>query len=254
MNALKALQPPTTLPAAIPRFEENNGQSFSSVGVEKEGKEIRFLGALVTRSEVADGYGRNWNIVFQYFELLDDRHAKRALQRKVWDPGLARRDILKQHLADKVVFQGTSDDMNRCLVKAMTKINDLEANLEQFKSETLAWQKETSNRFDQMQESIDNNKVDADRQFTELLQLLKALQPPTTLPATIPQFEEKSEESYTSSKVVKDSRFISDDVTKFVDSLREQGEDDWQPPCEPDLQDIQDTPDCCNRKPHMDVT
>ncbi|GJZ39175.1 hypothetical protein Tco_0585738 [Tanacetum coccineum] len=227
MNALKALQPPTTLPAAIPRFEENSGQSFSSVGVEKEGKDIGFLGALVTRSEVADGYGgenlpqtadsmlknlnsedisacivspesinnqesritigegdqsrvpeknvpshvprkqqlgglifdaeveicvgfnlrifeglhcdlgrgherrtwnpgiiyhqpgRNWNIVFQHFELLDDRHAKRALQRKVWDPGLVRRDILKQHLEDKVVFQGAGDDMNRCLVKGV---------------------------------------------------------------------------------------------------------------------------------------
>ncbi|GKB41919.1 hypothetical protein Tco_0886861, partial [Tanacetum coccineum] len=57
MNALKALQPPTTLPAAIPRFEENSGQSFSSVEVEKEGKDIGFLGALVTRSEIADGYG-----------------------------------------------------------------------------------------------------------------------------------------------------------------------------------------------------
>ncbi|GKE62945.1 hypothetical protein Tco_1513312, partial [Tanacetum coccineum] len=47
---------------------------------------------------------RNWNIVFQHFELLDDRHAKRALQRKVWDHGLAHRDILKQHLEEKVVF------------------------------------------------------------------------------------------------------------------------------------------------------
>ncbi|GJS83983.1 putative ribonuclease H-like domain-containing protein [Tanacetum coccineum] len=62
---------------------------------------------------------------------------------------------------------------------AMTKINDVEANLEQFKSETLAWQKETSNRFDRMQESIDKNKADADRQFAELLQILKALQLPT---------------------------------------------------------------------------
>nr|GEU35618.1 ankyrin repeat-containing protein [Tanacetum cinerariifolium] len=75
-----------------------------------------------------------------------------------------------------------------------------------------------------------------------------------TLPATIPSFEEKSGESYTSSKVVKDSRSISDDVTKVADSLREQGEDDWQPPYEPDSQDIQDTLDCCNLKTHMDVT
>ncbi|GKB30359.1 DNA/RNA-binding protein Alba-like protein [Tanacetum coccineum] len=76
---------------------------------------------------------------------------------------------------------------------AMTKINDVEANLEQFKSETLAWQKETSNRFNRMQESIDKNKA-ADKQFAELLQLLKALQPSTTLPATIPCFEENMKE------------------------------------------------------------
>ncbi|GKE35363.1 hypothetical protein Tco_1454685, partial [Tanacetum coccineum] len=50
-----------------------------------------------------------------------------------------------------------------------SQINDVEANLEQFKSETLAWQKETSNRFDRMQESIDKNKEDADRQFAELV-------------------------------------------------------------------------------------
>nr|GEX86260.1 hypothetical protein [Tanacetum cinerariifolium] len=56
-NALKALQPPTTLPATIPCFEENSRQSFSSVEVEKEGKDIGFLGALVTRLEVADGHG-----------------------------------------------------------------------------------------------------------------------------------------------------------------------------------------------------
>ncbi|GJW64784.1 hypothetical protein Tco_0116668 [Tanacetum coccineum] len=216
MNALKALQPPTTLPAAIPRFEENSGQSFSSVEVEKEGKDIGFLGALVTRSEVADGYGgeklpqtadsmlknlnsedistcirspesinnqesritigegdqsrvpeknvpshvprkqqlgglifdaeveipvgfdlrtfeglycdlgrghkrRTWNpgIIYhqsrrnilsglinnvsQHFELLAYRHAKRIIQRRVWDPGITITggDVLKQHLEDK---------------------------------------------------------------------------------------------------------------------------------------------------------
>ncbi|GJU22054.1 hypothetical protein Tco_1155396 [Tanacetum coccineum] len=41
----------------------------------------------------------------------------------------------------------------------MTKISDVEANLEQFKSETLASQEETQNLFGQMQESIDRNKV-----------------------------------------------------------------------------------------------
>ena len=65
----------------------------------------------------------------------------------------------------------------------MTKITDVEASLEQFKSDSLASQVETSNRFDRMQESIDKNKAEADKQFMELLQHLKALQPPaTTLP------------------------------------------------------------------------
>nr|GEV11618.1 hypothetical protein [Tanacetum cinerariifolium] len=62
----------------------------------------------------------------------------------------------------------------------MTKITDVEANLEQFKEET-------SNRIDRLQESIDKNKADADKQFAEMMQALKALQPSTTLPAaTIP--------------------------------------------------------------------
>ncbi|GJV74047.1 hypothetical protein Tco_1494042 [Tanacetum coccineum] len=93
----------------------------------------------------------------------------------------------------------------------LSKINDVEANLEQFKSETLASKKETSNRFDRMQESIDNNKADTDKKLAELLQLLKALQPPTTLPATIPCFEENSGQSFGSNEVekeVKDIGFI----------------------------------------------
>ncbi|GJX94608.1 hypothetical protein Tco_0349194 [Tanacetum coccineum] len=90
----------------------------------------------------------------------------------------------------------------------MTKINDVEANLEQFKSETLAWQKETSNRFDRMQESIDKNKADADRQFAKLLQLLKALQPSTTLPTTILCFEENSGQCFSSDKVEKEELIL----------------------------------------------
>ncbi|GKD45540.1 ankyrin repeat-containing protein [Tanacetum coccineum] len=68
------------------------------------------------------------------------------------------------------------------------KINDVEANLDQFKSESLASQEENLNRFDRMQESIDRNKAEADKQFTELLQHLKELQPAppsTAMPTTI---------------------------------------------------------------------
>ncbi|GJZ32062.1 hypothetical protein Tco_0577498 [Tanacetum coccineum] len=67
------------------------------------------------------------------------------------------------------------------------------------------------------EETIEKNKVEADRQFAEIMNAIQALQPLTTLPATIPRFEEKSGESYTSSKEVKDNRFISDDVTKVAD-------------------------------------
>ncbi|GJY81147.1 hypothetical protein Tco_0493898 [Tanacetum coccineum] len=46
--------------------------------------------------------GKNWNIMFQHFELLDDRHAKRAVQRKV---------IMEEHRvsmeAYKKVYQET---------------------------------------------------------------------------------------------------------------------------------------------------
>nr|GEW39618.1 hypothetical protein [Tanacetum cinerariifolium] len=51
MNALKARQSPTTLPATIPRFEENSRQTFSG----KEVKDNYFKGAHVT--EVADECG-----------------------------------------------------------------------------------------------------------------------------------------------------------------------------------------------------
>nr|GEW11192.1 ankyrin repeat-containing protein [Tanacetum cinerariifolium] len=136
----------------------------------------------------------------------------------------------------------------------MTEVTDLEAKLERFKMDQAAINSEAAEQRALLQETIEKNKVEADRQFAEIMNAIKALQPPNTHPATIPRFEEKSGESYTSSKVVKDSCFISDDVTKVADSLREQGEDDWQPPYEPDLQDIQDTPDCCNLKPHMHVT
>nr|GEU36462.1 ankyrin repeat-containing protein [Tanacetum cinerariifolium] len=101
----------------------------------------------------------------------------------------------------------------------MTEVTDLEAKLERFKIDQVAINSEAAEQRALLQETIEKNKFEADRQFAEIMNAIKALQPPTTLPATIPRFEEKSGESYTSSKV-----------------------------------DIQDTPDCCNLKPHMDLT
>ncbi|GKB86601.1 hypothetical protein Tco_0958873 [Tanacetum coccineum] len=49
----------------------------------------------------------------------------------------------------------------------MTKITDVEASLKQFKSASLTYQEETSKRFNQMQKSINKNKADTDKQFTE---------------------------------------------------------------------------------------
>ncbi|GKG18499.1 hypothetical protein Tco_0372797, partial [Tanacetum coccineum] len=68
----------------------------------------------------------------------------------------------------------------------ITKITDVEASLEQFKIASLTNQEETSNRFDRMQESIDKNKADADKQFADIMNAIKALKPSTTLPTTIP--------------------------------------------------------------------
>ncbi|GJV83641.1 hypothetical protein Tco_1523539, partial [Tanacetum coccineum] len=86
-----------------------------------------------------------------------------------------------------------------------------------FKIDQAALHLEAAKQRALLQETIEKNKVEADRQFAEIMNAIKALQPPTTLPATISCFEEKIGESYTSSKVVKDSRFISDDVTKVAD-------------------------------------
>ncbi|GJW03450.1 ty3-gypsy retrotransposon protein [Tanacetum coccineum] len=81
----------------------------------------------------------------------------------------------------------------------MTKISEVEANLEQFKSETLASQEETRNLCGQMRESMDRNKEEADKQFAEIMQQFKAMRPaplsidmpasitpPATHPATPP--------------------------------------------------------------------
>ncbi|GKD62232.1 hypothetical protein Tco_1299741 [Tanacetum coccineum] len=68
-----------------------------------------------------------------------------------------------------------------------------------------------------MQESIDKNKADSDRQFAELLQLLKALQQSTTLPATILRFEENSGQCFSSDEMEKEELILmsmdKDDVT-----------------------------------------
>nr|GFA07962.1 ankyrin repeat-containing protein [Tanacetum cinerariifolium] len=60
-----------------------------------------------------------------------------------------------------------------------------EANLEQFKIEQAAINSEAAKQRALLQATIDKNKVAADRQFAEILNALKALQPPTTLPEDI---------------------------------------------------------------------
>ncbi|GKE61900.1 hypothetical protein Tco_1512267 [Tanacetum coccineum] len=64
----------------------------------------------------------------------------------------------------------------------MTKVTDLEANLEQFKIEQAAINSEAAKQRALLQATIEKNKVEADRQLAEIMNALKALQPPTTLP------------------------------------------------------------------------
>ncbi|GJY48485.1 hypothetical protein Tco_0438441 [Tanacetum coccineum] len=64
----------------------------------------------------------------------------------------------------------------------MTKVTDLEANLEQFKIEQAAINSQAAKQLALLQATIEKNKVEADQQFAEIMNALKALQPPTTLP------------------------------------------------------------------------
>nr|GEZ54129.1 ankyrin repeat-containing protein [Tanacetum cinerariifolium] len=62
----------------------------------------------------------------------------------------------------------------------MTKVTDLEVNLEQFKIMHAAINSEAAKQRALLQATIEKNKVEADRQFAEIINALKALQPPTT--------------------------------------------------------------------------
>ncbi|GJS37930.1 hypothetical protein Tco_0536312 [Tanacetum coccineum] len=64
----------------------------------------------------------------------------------------------------------------------MTKVTDLEANLEQFKIEQAAINSDAAKQLALLQATIEKNKVEANQQFAEIMNALKALQPPTTLP------------------------------------------------------------------------
>ncbi|GJT91104.1 hypothetical protein Tco_1079949 [Tanacetum coccineum] len=76
-----------------------------------------------------------------------------------------------------------------------------------------------------MQESIDKNKADANKQFAELLLLLKSLQPPTTLLSTIPRFEENSGQCFSSDEVEKEGLILMSmdkgDVTGPILAVKE---------------------------------
>ncbi|GKF42395.1 hypothetical protein Tco_0125737, partial [Tanacetum coccineum] len=60
----------------------------------------------------------------------------------------------------------------------MTKVTDLEANLEQFKIKQAAINSEAAKQRALLQATIEKNKVEADRQFAEIMNALKARQSP----------------------------------------------------------------------------
>ncbi|KAJ9545321.1 hypothetical protein OSB04_025028 [Centaurea solstitialis] len=71
-----------------------------------------------------------------------------------------------------------------------TRTSDLEATVEQHKAKVAATIAEESKRLDLMQEMIENNNAETDKQMVEVLRLLKTLKPPTTIAAAnhlIPQ-------------------------------------------------------------------
>ncbi|GKC23653.1 hypothetical protein Tco_1025803 [Tanacetum coccineum] len=107
----------------------------------------------------------------------------------------------------------------------MTKVTDLEANLEQFKIEQAAIKSEAAKQLALLQATIDRNKVEADRQFAEIMNAFKALQPPTTLPAIIPRFEENSGQRFSSDEVEKEELILMSmdkgDVTGPILAVKE---------------------------------
>ncbi|GKB81497.1 hypothetical protein Tco_0948392 [Tanacetum coccineum] len=69
----------------------------------------------------------------------------------------------------------------------MTKVTDLEANLEQYNIVQAAINSRAAEQRALLQETIEKNKVEADRQFAEIMNAIKTLQPPATTPlATLP--------------------------------------------------------------------
>nr|GEZ81939.1 purine permease [Tanacetum cinerariifolium] len=97
----------------------------------------------------------------------------------------------------------------------MMKVTDLEANLEQFKIDQAAINSNAAKQWALLQETIEKNKPEADRQFAEIMNALKARQSPTTLPVTIPCFKENSGQSF-SGKEVKGNCFKGAHVTEVV--------------------------------------
>ncbi|GKD83726.1 hypothetical protein Tco_1350565 [Tanacetum coccineum] len=95
----------------------------------------------------------------------------------------------------------------------MTKVTDLEANMEQFKIDQAAINSYAAEQRALLQETIEKNK------------LLKALQPSTTLPATILCFEENSGQCFSSDEVEKEELILMSmdkgDVTGPILAVKE---------------------------------
>ncbi|GKB55621.1 hypothetical protein Tco_0911807 [Tanacetum coccineum] len=279
MNALKALQPPTTLPVTIPHFEENSGQCFSSDEVEKE--ELILTSAVNKGDFTSPILAVKEDLGQKLIDDLDEplmvlesdgminknefavvapvvavapivvapiavapivvppiavapvvvtpvepsfiplgrkikqNQAEQKLgceiclqelvpaERRTWDPGITQYDVMEQHLEDKGLKK-----------MEQFKIDQLEANLERFKIDQAAINSEAAKQWAFLQATIEKNKVEADRQFAEIMNALKALQPPTTLPVTIPHFEENSGQCFSSDEVEKEELILTSAVNK----------------------------------------
>nr|GEW39617.1 purine permease [Tanacetum cinerariifolium] len=192
MNALKARQLPNTLPATIPCFEENSGQTFS-------GKEVKyncFKGAHVT--EVADECGgKNLPLTDSTLKDLDT------------EDSCIRVGVLE--------LVNSQDSMNQTWAgDQMRKVTDLEANIKQFKINQDAINLNAVEQRALLQERIEKTKDEADQQFAKIMNALKARQSRTTLPATISRFEENRGQTF-SGKEVKDNCFKGAHVTEVAD-------------------------------------
>nr|GEU35030.1 ankyrin repeat-containing protein [Tanacetum cinerariifolium] len=174
-----ALQPPTTLP----------DDTITMIDTIKSGEDYGNLDEFMVTSDVEEAaITTPIMVVIGKADLMLGSEGK-SIERVSLDPPARNKSVKKENIKSGITCEICFD--SRVLKKekkktrncrfTMTKVTDLEANLEQFKIEQAAINSEAAKQRALLQATIEKNKVESE-QFPEIMNDLKALQLPTTLP------------------------------------------------------------------------